>query len=581
MIRDAKDPLFAHQAHDVPDQEISVPHPFHSLTVKWVGNLKPPVPHPFAFFLANGWETSALDRRPSIVSKLPERHSMFPSSVLIKLAVSAPLILAPAMVLSQSQPIGIFTDHQDVGTVLHPGSAVYDPARQTYTIAGSGDNMWFGADDFHYAWKKVSGDVALTADITFLGAGGNPHRKAVLMIRQSLDGNSPGVDIAVHGVGLTSLQFRDAPGVNTHEVESNISAPKTVRIEKRGDFFFAFVTGKEGKLEPAGASTKLALTGDFYIGIGVCSHDKGVIEKAVFSNVKLEQLAPSSARTVLVSALETISVASTDRRVEYVAAAHFEAPNWSRDGKFLIFNQDGTLRRLTFDGSAPTVIPTDPQIHCNNDHGISPDGQFLALSDSTAGDHQSRVYIVPIAGGTPRLITPSAPSYWHGWSPEGKTLAFTGQRGDNFDIYAIPIAGGEETRLTTAPGLDDGPEYSPDGAYIYFNSERTGHMQIWRMKPDGSAQEQVTSDNSNDWFPHLSPDGQSMVFLAYESGVSGHPPNKDVELRLMSLKDHQVRVLAKLFSGQGTINVPSWSPDGLKLAFVSYEQLPEGALNAK
>jgi TolB protein len=500
---------------------------------------------------------------------------------VLKFGIAALYVIAPVTILAQSQPIGIFTDHQDVGTVLHPGSAVFDPGRQTYTLSGSGENMWFGIDDFHYAWKKVSGDVALTADIAFLGAGGNPHRKAVLMFRQSLNGNSPAVDIAVHGVGLTSLQFRDATGVNTHEVESNISAPKTVRIEKRGDYFYAFVSNNAGKLQLSGASTKLALSGEFYIGIGVCSHDKDVLEKAVFSNVKLEQLSPVSGMTVLVSSLETISIASTDRHVEYVAAAHFEAPNWSRDGKYLIFNQDGTLRRLALDGSAPTVIPTDPQIHCNNDHGISPDGQFFAISDSTVGDHKSRVYIVPTAGGTPHLITPNAPSYWHGWSPDGKTLAFTGQRGDNFDIYSIPVAGGGEIRLTTAPGLDDGPEYSPDGAYIYFNSERTGHMQIWRMKPDGSMQEQITFDESNDWFPHLSPDGQSMVFIAYEKGVTGHPPNKDVELRLMSLKDRQVRVLAKLFGGQGTINVPSWSPDGQKLSFVSYQQFPEESLASK
>ena len=206
---------------------------------------------------------------------------------------SALFILAPVMVLAQApHPLGIFTDHQDVGTVLHPGDASYDAASRSYTISGSGENMWFGVDDFHYVWKKVSGDVALTADIAFLGTGGNPHRKAVLMIRQSLDGNSPGVDVAVHGVGLTSLQFRDAPGANTHEVESNISAPRTVRIEKRGDYFYAFVTGKDGKLQPAGASTKLALTGDFYIGIGVSAHDKNAVEKAVFSNVSLEQLPP-------------------------------------------------------------------------------------------------------------------------------------------------------------------------------------------------------------------------------------------------------------------------------------------------
>src|SRR4029077_9054793 len=137
-------------------------------------------------------------------------------------------------------------------------------------------------------------------------------------------------------------------------------------------------------------------------------------------------------------------------------------------------------------------------------------------------------------------------------------------------------AGGEETRLTTAKGLDDGPEYSPDGKYVYFNTERTGHMQIWRMRADGSEQEQVTFDEFNNWFPHISPDGQQMGFLTYDLSVTGHPENKDVMLRLMSLNDNKVTVLAKLFGGQGTINVPSWSPDGKQLAFVSYHLAPSG-----
>jgi TolB protein len=484
------------------------------------------------------------------------------------------MLIVPAA-RAATPSLGIFQDHGDVGTVLHPGSAEYNAAQQSYTISGSGANMWFGEDDFHYVWTKVSGDVSLTADIAFLGEGGDNHRKAVLMIRQSLDGNSAAVDLARHGDGLTSLQFRDEPGANTHEVQSNVSAPRTVRIEKRGDYFYAFVSESDGKLQVAGASTKLVLTGPFYIGIGVCAHDKDAVQKAVFSKVKLESLPAATGKPVLYSVLETIPIRSTDRRVAYVAPVHFEAPNWSRDGSFFLFNSEGKMRRLALNGTEPTTIATDPQDRCNNDHGISPDGQSMAISDQSGSNQKSSIYIVPIGGGTPRQITQNSPSYWHGWSPDGKTLAFAGQRDGDFDIYAIPVTGGQETRLTTAKGLDDGPEYSPDGEYIYFNSERTGSMQIWRMKADGSAQEQVLSDETNDWFPHISPDGKWMVFLSYEKSVSGHPAEKDVALNLMSMDDKKVHVLTRLFGGQGTINVPSWSPDSLKLAFVSYELLPE------
>ena len=200
------------------------------------------------------------------------------------------LVSAVSVLLAQTSPspIGIFDDHQDVGTVLHPGSVKFDNASGSYTISGSGENMWFGIDDFHFVWKKVSGDVALSADIAFVGDKGNNHRKAVLMIRQSLEGNSSSVDIARHGDGLTSLQFRDSTGSDAHEVQSNVSAPRRIRLEKRGDYFYAFVTGKSGHLEPSGASTKLALTGPFYVGLGVSAHDKDATETAVFSNVKLE-----------------------------------------------------------------------------------------------------------------------------------------------------------------------------------------------------------------------------------------------------------------------------------------------------
>ena len=473
-------------------------------------------------------------------------------------------------------PVGIFEDHADVGTVLHPGSVDYDPAKHAYTISGSGENMWFASDAFQFAWKKVSGDVTLTADIAFLTKTGNEHKKAVLMLRQSLDADSVYADVALHASGMTSLQFRDEKGAVTREIQSKLSAPVRLRIARRGDYvYMSLGVDQAPKLEVAGGWLRIPLHGPIYVGLGVCSHDKNVVERAVFTDVELTQPASAQASDpVLYSTLETITIDSADRKVAYLAPGRFEAPNWTRDGSAFLFNRNGHIERLALHASPPQVLDTGLATHCNNDHGISPDGTQLAISDNSQGDHESLVYIAPFAGGTPRRITQNSPSYWHGWSPDGKTLAFVGQRKGEFDIYTIPAGGGDETQLTTAKGLDDGPEYSPDGKYIYFNSERTGHMQIWRMKPDGSEQEQVFTDDFNNWFPHISPDGQWMVFLTYAADVTGHPENKDVMLRLMSLADKKITVLAKLFGGQGTINVPSWSPDSKQLAFVSYLLVP-------
>jgi len=471
--------------------------------------------------------------------------------------------------------VGIFDDHADVGTVLARGSVDYDGAQKTYTIAGSGENMWLAQDAFQFVWKKISGNVTLTADISFLTKTGNEHKKAVLMLRQSLDADSVYADVALHASGLTSLQFRDEKGAITRQIQSHLSAPRRLRIVKRGDYVY-MALGDDGELQPAGGWLRIPLPGSFYVGLGVCSHDKDVTEKAVFSNVELTQPAPSTGKAVPYSTLETIAVSAptSDRRVAYVAQGRFEAPNWTHDGSAFLFNREGHIERLAVGSDRTTIIDTGFANRCNNDHGISPDSTQLAISDNSQGDHQSLVYLVASTGGTPRRITEKSPSYWHGWSPDGKTLAFVGQRNGDFDIYSIPAAGGEETRLTTAKGLDDGPEYSPDGNYIYFNSERSGYMQIWRMKPDGSEQEQVFSDDLNNWFPHISPDGQWMVFLTYSGDVTGHPENKDVMLRLMSLADKKITVLARLFGGQGTINVPSWSPDSKQVAFVSYLLIP-------
>lgn len=504
---------------------------------------------------------------------------------LIRFVVLLSLFLPPGdRTLAQdvAANLGLFEAHGDVGTVLHSGSVRYDPSAQTYTITGSGENMWFSSDAFQFVWKKAKGDVSLASDIAFQGGGGNPHRKAVLMIRQSLDADSVYADVALHGVGLTSLQYRDEEGAVTHEIQSNVSAPKRLRIDKRGQYVYLWV-GEDGEnMHPAGAAMRVTFKEPFYVGIGVCSHDKDVTETAVFSHVRLD--APATFKPgALYSTLETIDVASTDRRVVEVAPGRFEAPNWTRDGAALIFNRKGLIERVPATGGTPEIVFTGTATHCNNDHGISPDGKMLAISDDSDEPSGSLIYVLPLGGGVPhsvgdapRRVTAQGPSYWHGWSPDGRTICFCGERKGQFDVYTIPTAGGAETQLTKSAGHNDGPEYSTDGRFIYFNSDRTGSMQIWRMAPDGSNPEQLTSDEFNNWFPHISPDGKWMAFLSYGPGVTGHPPDKDVTLRLMSLADRKISVLAKLFGGQGTINVPSWSPDSKRVAFVSYEMLPEG-----
>lgn len=482
--------------------------------------------------------------------------------------------------ICHAQSIGIFTEHTDVGSVLHSGSATYDSSKNSYTLVGSGENMWATADAFQFAWKKISGDMEISADISFLNSGGNEHKKAVLMLRQSLDADSVYADVALHGNGLTSLQFRDEKGGTTSEVESKMSAPARLRITRFGKYVYISLAQQGSDVHFAGGSVRVPLgNGEIYAGIGVCSHDKNVTEQATFSNVEIKNTSVDPAQPVTFSSLETVTIDTTIRHVIYLAPNRFEAPNWSHDGSYLIFNRNGHLEKMPTADGEPQIIDTGFADKVNNDHGISPDSTQLAISDNSqetksadkTAAHDSLVYLLPIAGGTPHLMTQTGPSYWHGWSSDGKTLAFVGQRNGEFDIYTVPATGGEETRLTTAKGLDDGPEYSPDGQYIYFNSERTGHMQIWRMHPDGSAQEQVFADDYNNWFPHISPDGKWMVFLTYEKNVTGHPENKDVMLRLMSLEDKKIAVLAKLFGGQGTMNVPSWSPDSKSVAFVSYQ----------
>ena len=524
--------------------------------------------------------------------------------------VSAVSILCAACVSGGAahmtvEPLGIFTSHGDVGipSIIGSGSATYSAATGRYTITGGGENMWAAADHFQYVWVKVSGDIALEADVEFTGTAPgtgapDPHRKACLVIRQTLDFDSPYVDAATHGDGLTSLQWRDARGALTHEVQANVTRPTRLRIEKRGEYVSMSIAGAGEPLRPAGGAARVPFTGDFYIGLAVSAHNVARLETATFSRVVLDTPAPLGAATTLVNTLETISLRSKDRRVVYVVTQpqRIEAPNWFPDRtNTLYFNSRGRLFKVQADlpgqpttlGRLTTPVAVDLGVltNINNDHGLSFDGTTWAFSDQSQlldGRRPSLVYTMPVAGGAPTRVTAQGPSYFHGWSPDGRTLTYCGQRDGNFDIYTVSASGGAEVRLTTNAGKDDGPEYSPDGRFIYFNSDRSGTMQIWRMTPDGANQEQVTNDEWDNWFPHVSPNGRQLAFLSYERGVGDHPENKNVRLRTMTIDTRTVDELARLFGGQGTINVASWSPDSQYLAFVSYQVVPRvPAGNAK
>lgn len=275
------------------------------------------------------------------------------------------------------------------------------------------------------------------------------------------------------------------------------------------------------------------------------------------------------------SSLVILDVKSGKETIILKEKRHFEAPNWSRDGKFLLINSNGKLEKISPEGKKMGMLPTGFADQCNNDHGLSFDGKTLIIShnDPSVGKGaNSRIFKVPAEGGEPELVTPLFPSYWHGISPDGQTLVYCANRNESWDVYAIPVNGGPELRLTDSPGLDDGPEYSYDGQWIYFNSHRTGRMHVYRMKPDGTEQQQLTFDAYDNWFPHPSPDNRTVVYISYLEDQKGqHPFGRDVKLRVLDTETRQISDLTPVFyGGQGTLNVHSWSPDGKKIAFVKY-----------
>ncbi|MCY4205880.1 MAG: hypothetical protein OXE92_09175 [Bacteroidetes bacterium] len=477
--------------------------------------------------------------------------------------------LYPFMSCTTPDSLGIFEGVTNIGAPSMGGSILYDSETDEYTITGGGEDIYGVSDEFFFAWKQVEGDLILEANVEFTESTGHPYRKAGWMVRESLDADAAYVDALIHADGLIALQWRSETGGMTHEVTTSVPAPATLRLERTADLFTLYLDRPSDRTVVV-ANITVNLSASAYAGLVVCAHDPTARATAKFRNIHLEHNAAIGER-IVESTLEIMDSHTGERQIVRQAEEHFEAPNWSPDSLTLLYNHGGRLYHMPSAGGGPQMLDTQFADRCNNDHGYSPDGTEIALSHHTA-EQGSQIYIVPSTGGFPRLVTELDPSYWHGWSPDAQNLVYCARRNNNYDVYMIRRYGGDEVRLTEAEGLDDGPEYAPDGQTIYFNSDRTGQMKIWQMNPDGTNQMQVTPDDEfGDWFAHPSPDGNSLVFLSYDRSVEGHPPNKDVKLRIMPVdRSEKPKIIAHLFGGQGTINVPSWSPDSRHFAFVSY-----------
>ena len=488
-----------------------------------------------------------------------------------------------ALAVILAAAVGLFEGQSDIGSVVPPGTGGYDAGKDTYTLTSAGANTWYRVDDFHYLWKKAAGDLTLTADVSFpphtYGHEPDPHRKGLLMFRQTLDPGGAYVDVGIHGSGLTALQYRRERGANTQDIEINADAVKTVRLEKRGDVFTVFVSTKGEPLHPIGASVELHLEEPFYVGLGAVSHDVNTTDKVEFARVTLQPPAPVARETQLHSTLQTISTSDQFRRAMMIRTVpgFIQSPNWAPDRKSLYVHEDGRVRKIPYltpdAGGVPQDVAVGKLVGCSGNFGLSPDGKYLAVSCTEMKGGRHDVYVLPAGGGdSPRKLTNGATgSFFHAWAPDSQTIAFTRGSAGKADIFTVPLAGGAETRLTSDT-VNDGPDYTPDGKFIYFDSVRSGSSQIWRMKSDGTAAEQITDDDALNSSPHVSPDGKAVAFLSQPAN-SDQQSITDARLKVMSLGDGLIRPIVDFKGNRGSFAMYGWG-DGTHLAFVGYQQLP-------
>jgi len=480
------------------------------------------------------------------------------------------------------EPIGIFKNRMDLSNTKKEKPFQYIKKSQLYKLKSTDPNTQFNSSE--YLFNEITGNFILTANFQLINKELDPDIKVGWMIRESNKEKSEAISASLNGNGIICLEcggFKDELNGNDKEIKLNSKKKyEILQLERKGTELILRAASFGEPLQIIAQQNREDLPDTVLAGIFITSVNSDPELKAEIWNVRIDQPVSDDYDTdkegYLGCRLEILDPFNGKRKVIYEKPDRFEAPNWMPDGKKLLFNMEGSLYKIPITGGNLEKLNTGFADRNNNDHGISFDGKLLAISHHREGlpGGGSTVYILPLKGGEPKLVTTDTPSYWHGWAPNNKEVVYVAQRKgeDIYNIYKASIAKGKETKLTHfTSGHVDGPEYSPDGKYIYYNSSESGTMQLWRMNPNGSDREQLTFDELNDWFPHISPDGKWILYLSFPADipVNSHPSYKQVILKLMPVNGGESKVVAYLYGGQGTINVPSWSPDSKYVAFVS------------
>jgi TolB protein len=298
---------------------------------------------------------------------------------------------------ASQQSIGVFDAHTDVGNPVKKGGVQYNADTQEYTMQGAGTNMWFNTDQFHFLHKKIKGDFIISATIRFIGKGAADHRKIGIIARDKLDTDSRYADACVHGDDLSSLQFRPTDGANTDQVVLSVFHPTDIELQRIGNTFTfsAAVFGQNYK----SVTKELPLNEEVYAGLFICSHVDSVIEKAVFSNVRVVIPAAKDFRPYrdyIGSHIEVMDVQTGHRKVLHSAPNSLQAPNWTKDGKYLIYNSEGLMYRYSLTNGAIEKLNTGFANQNNNDHVLSFDGKQLAISHHRGEKRVSTLFTLPV-----------------------------------------------------------------------------------------------------------------------------------------------------------------------------------------